>query len=196
MGCSARWRQAGEAGCGQVPQEPLRSSSAPGAGFFMAHNAVTSSTASGVSEIFGAGVLAQHRLQVFAWCLNGVVCEQLSPAPSRREGESRSTKPRLCFGQEGGISLSTLGSMDGGLETQSPGWDVGKLVYIPDLLRICPYPWTNHLISQCLSFLLANDTPYLSPLISAEERVCPLVYISLQFFVRWLGPLYLDKISN
>lgn len=54
------------------------------------------------------------------------------------KGEAKSTKPRLCFGQEGGISLSTLGSMDGGLETQSPGWDVGKLVCIPGLLKNMP----------------------------------------------------------
>lgn len=64
------------------------SSGAPlllGAGFFMVHNAATSSTVSGASEIFEAGSLAWHRLQVFTWCLNGVVCQQLSPAPSGRK---------------------------------------------------------------------------------------------------------------
>lgn len=101
----------------------------PGAGSFMIHSAVTSSAISGVSKIFEGGSLAWHRLQVFTWWLNGAVCQQLAQLLLRRKGEAKSTKPRLCFGQEGGISLSTSGSMDEGLETKSPGWDVGKLVY-------------------------------------------------------------------
>lgn len=32
-----------------------------------------------------------------------------------KKGEAKSTKPRLCFGREGGISPSTLGSVDGGV---------------------------------------------------------------------------------
>lgn len=48
-------------------------------------------------------------------------------------------KPKVpnpdCSGQESGISLSTL---DEGLETKSPGWDVGNLVCIPDLLKNMP----------------------------------------------------------
>lgn len=51
-----------------------------------------------------------------------------------KKGEAKSTKPRLCFGREGGISPSTLGSVDGRLETKSAGWDTGKLLYIPDVL--------------------------------------------------------------
>lgn len=96
---------------------------------------IHSSTVSGVSKIFEAGSLAWHRLQVFTWCLNGVVCQKLVQLLLGRKGEAKSTKPRLCFGQEGGISLSISGSMD---ETKSPGWDVGKLVYIPDLLKNMP----------------------------------------------------------
>lgn len=57
-----------------------------------------------------------------------------------KKGEAKSTKPRLCFGREGGISPSTLGSVDGGLETpkKSAGWDMGKLLYIPDVLKNMP----------------------------------------------------------
>lgn len=83
-----------------------------------------------------------------------------------------------------------------GLGVRSAGWDTESSVVLLICWRICPYLWTNHLISLCLSFLVANDTPYLSPLISVEERVCLLVCILLQSFVRWLGPLYLDKINN
>lgn len=55
-----------------------------------------------------------------------------------KKGEAKSTKPRVCFGQEGGTSPSTLGSIDGGLETKSAGWDMGKLFYIPGVLKNMP----------------------------------------------------------